>query len=168
MDRALGRPGQVILLLAGLALVLNPGPRFLPEAKEPPRMAQEERDRAGLPEVDWMTLGQLDYETGSMSAELSALVGTEVTIPGFMVPLDDFSETVSEFLLVPYFGACVHTPPPPPNQLVFVRSSDPAGVPVEWWDPVWIRGTLELDPEESVYGVASWSMVVEEIEPYVY
>ena len=42
------------------------------------------------------------------------------------------------------------------------------GAVVEWWDPIWIRGRLRLDPEESVYGTASWSMTVEEIIPYEY
>jgi uncharacterized protein len=166
--RAFDRPVQIVLLVAGVAIFLNPGPRSLPERAEGSGPSTSEARLAGLPEVDWMTLGELDYRAGTMSDALEGLVDREVLIPGFMVPLDDFAETVAEFLLVPYFGACVHTPPPPPNQLVYARTATPGGVAVEWWDPIWIRGVLRLDPEESVYGEVSWSMVVEEVIPYEY
>jgi len=166
--RAFDRPVQILLVVVGVALFLNPNPRFLPDRAPGSGPSAAQARLAGLPEVDWRTLGELDYRSGTLSQALEELVNREVLIPGFMVPLDDFAETVAEFLLVPYFGACVHTPPPPPNQLVFARTAMPGGVAVEWWDPIWIRGVLKLDPEESVYGEVSWSMVVQEVIPYEY
>jgi hypothetical protein len=44
----------------------------------------------------------------------------EVRIPGFVVPLEGDAKTVTAFLLVPYFGACIHVPPPPTNQVIYV------------------------------------------------
>lgn len=73
-------------------------------------------------------------------------------MPGYMVPLEDRAGEVSEFLLVPYVGACVHTPPPPPNQLVCVRMESGQRVPVSLWNPVWIHGTLTVERTTNLYG----------------
>ena len=58
--------------------------------------------------------------TDAAAPVVEALNGQHVKIPGFVVPLDASGETVKEILLVPYFGACVHVPPPPSNQIVHV------------------------------------------------
>lgn len=72
---------------------------------------------------------------------VEALDGKLVKIPGFVVPLEGDSETTREFLLVPYFGACIHVPPPPANQIVYVKFS--SGVPIDnLYDAVWVTGTL--------------------------
>src|SRR6187399_1445007 len=71
--------------------------------------------------VDWRTLRGLNYRTGEKTEALQKVDGKKVKVPGFMVPLEDEEEMVTEFLLVPYVGACIHTPPPPPNQIVLVR-----------------------------------------------
>lgn len=72
---------------------------------------------------------------------VEALNNQEVKIPGFVVPLEGDDETLTEFLLVPYFGACIHVPPPPSNQIVYVKFEE--GVPVDsLYDAVWIHGTL--------------------------
>ena len=75
-------------------------------------------------ELSWRALAALDYRTGEMSDQLRDLVGKPVKIPGFTVPLEDFASAATEFLLVPFVGACVHTPPPPPNQLVYVKMDE--------------------------------------------
>ena len=65
---------------------------------------------------------------GSYKA-VDALDGQEIALSGYLVPLDyNADQTYSEFLLVPYFGACIHAPPPPPNQTVYVRSDRPLTV----------------------------------------
>ena len=67
------------------------------------------------------------------------LDGQQVRLPGFMVPIDFEGAETSEFLLVPYFGACIHVPPPPSNQIVYVKTV--AGYPMkELFDPVWVTG----------------------------
>jgi hypothetical protein len=72
-------------------------------------------------EVDWRMLGELDYISGKASGELATLDGKMVRIPGFMVPLEDNQKKVKEFLLVPSPQACIHVPPPPPNQMVLIE-----------------------------------------------
>ena len=67
----------------------------------------------------------------------SALVGQLVRIPGVVVPLEDSKDGLKEFLLVPYFGACVHSPPPPANQIVHVLPKSPAKG-LRSMDAVWI------------------------------
>ena len=73
-------------------------------------------------EITWSDLRKLNYKTGEMPESLRQLVGKSIKIPGFAVPLegDDGFEYIEEFLLVPYFGACIHVPPPPPNQVIHV------------------------------------------------
>jgi hypothetical protein len=116
--------------------------------------------------IDWQVLAGLDYKTGQLSDKLKELNGKLVKVPGFMVPLEDFATEVSEFLLVPYFGACVHTPPPPPNQTVYVKMDGGKQVKVGWWDPVWVEGILRIEKAESVYGVAGFQVVGMKITAY--
>jgi hypothetical protein len=116
--------------------------------------------------VDWRMLGGLDYETGAMSDTLKKLDGKVVKIPGFIVPLEDYEEEAAEFLLVPYFGACVHTPPPPPNQLVYVKMNDKKKLKVGLWDAVWMYGTLKVEYIESVFGPASYTLQGMRTAPY--
>jgi hypothetical protein len=123
-------------------------------------------DGADPTEVDWRMLAGLNYRTGEMTDELAAVVGGEAKVPGFMVPLEDYLEEVTEFLLVPYVGACVHTPPPPPNQLVYVKMAEGRRVSVEWWDPIYSVGTLILDETENQYASVSYTMEAQEILPY--
>jgi uncharacterized protein len=119
------------------------------------------------PELWWEAMGELDYETGAMPDSLRALDGQIVRIPGFMVPLDDYATRVKEFLLVPYPGACVHVPAPPPNFIVYSQMEGGRSTRVTWWDPIWIEGRLSIQATESVYGPVGYQMEVLHIEPYV-
>ncbi len=74
-----------------------------------------------------------------VAAELS---GAMVRIPGYALPLEYEGESIKEFLLVPYVGACIHTPPPPPNQMVFVKVKQDF-VADGLYEPVWVTGRLE-------------------------
>jgi uncharacterized protein len=114
--------------------------------------------------IDWKVLRTLDYRTGQSSDTLRALERRLVRLAGFVVPLEDFQERAKEFLLVPYYGACVHLPPPPPNQLVYVTMHNTT--PISMWSPVWIEGTLEIINYRSVYGVAGFRMRADRIAPY--
>ena len=69
------------------------------------------------------------------------LQGQNVKMPGFALPLEFSEEGVTEFLLVPYLGACIHTPPPPPNQIVLVRLEEPFQLD-DIYTPVMITGRL--------------------------
>jgi len=94
------------------------------------------------------------------------LVGQAVRIPGFVVPLEETKDGIKEFLLVPYFGACIHTPPPPANQIIHVMASTPAKG-VRSMDAVWISGALTTARTDSYMGAASYQVDAQLVEPYV-
>jgi uncharacterized protein len=71
-----------------------------------------------------------------------SLDGRKVKIPGFVVPLEEEGRAVTEFLLVPYFGACIHVPPPPANQIIHVISAKPIKN-LRVMDAVWVSGELK-------------------------
>ena len=95
------------------------------------------------------------------------LNGQMVKIPGFIVPLDLVDGKVTSSLLVPYFGACIHVPPPPPNQIVHVKFAQPIDMD-SIWDPVWVTGKLGLERFASDLAEAGYSMEAEGIEVYRY
>jgi hypothetical protein len=95
----------------------------------------------------------------------TALVGQAVRIPGFIVPLEDSKDGLKEFLLVPYFGACVHSPPPPANQIVHVLPKSPAKG-FRSMDAVWITGTLTTGRTDSYMGAASYRIESVSVVPY--
>ena len=72
------------------------------------------------------------------------LAGVRARLPGFVVPLDTVDGKVASLLLVPYFGACIHQPPPPPNQIVHVRFAEPVALE-SMYAPVWITGVMKLE-----------------------
>ncbi len=96
------------------------------------------------------------------------LNGEKIRIPGYVVPLD-FSANYeySEFLLVPYFGACLHTPPPPPNQIIFVKAS-PAVKLGNIYEPIWLEGTMRTGQFNSDLGNSAYEVILSKAEPYEY
>ncbi len=101
-------------------------------------------------------------DTAPVVADLD---GKTVKIPGFVVPLDFDAKQVREFLLVPYFGACIHVPPPPANQIVYVQSEE--GIDIdEMWDPINVVGELKTIHVSSELGEAGYSIEATEILPY--
>lgn len=114
-------------------------------------------------EVDWRLLGQMDYISKKASPELDALNGKLVKIPGFIVPLEDNSSEIEEFLLVPNPQACIHVPPPPPNQMVYVKMKKKFE---SKYGPVWVHGRLNLTTQKSMYGDSSFEMIGELVEAY--
>ena len=106
------------------------------------------------------------YQDAVRSAPVvGELDGQQVRLPGFMVPLDFEGTETSEFLLVPYFGACIHVPPPPSNQIVYVRTV--AGYPMrELFDPVWVTGEIRTEAYLNDLGDAGYTMQATIIEPY--
>ncbi len=92
--------------------------------------------------------------------------GQAIRIPGFIVPLEfDDDQTITQFFLVPYFGACIHVPPPPPNQIIFVNY--PKGFQLDaLYDPFWISGTLETTIVENDIATSAYRMQMQAFEPY--
>jgi hypothetical protein len=93
------------------------------------------------------------------------ILGQNVRLPGYLVPLEDLPEGLKEFLLVPYFGACVHSPPPPANQIVHVKL-DQAVKRFRSMDTVWVTGTLSGTKTDSHMGVASYRIDAKVVTPY--
>ena len=94
-----------------------------------------------------------------------ALIGQAVRIPGYVVPLEDTKDGIKEFLLVPYFGACVHSPPPPSNQIIHVLPRS-AVKNLRSMDAVWITGTLKNQQTDSYMGASSWRLEAVSVTPY--
>jgi hypothetical protein len=93
-----------------------------------------------------------------------ALNGVEVKIPGFIVPLEENKGEVTEFLLVPYFGACIHTPPPPANQILHVRPKQ--GAKFRAMDTVWVSGKLQTVRNDSMMGVSGYQITADSVTKY--
>lgn len=94
-----------------------------------------------------------------------SLNNTKVRIAGFLVPLDAQRGQVKEFLLVPYFGACIHTPPPPANQIIHAVAAKPLKE-VQMMSAVWVSGTLETVRSDTEFGASGYRLKAETLSPY--
>ena len=94
----------------------------------------------------------------------AAMNGVAVRIPGFIVPLEEDKGEVTEFLLVPYFGACIHTPPPPANQILHVRPKE--GAKFRAMDTVWVTGKLQTLRNDSMMGVSGYHVTADSVTKY--
>jgi hypothetical protein len=113
--------------------------------------------------VTWSTLKTLT--ASQMVSPARALNGKKVSIPGFMVPLEDDADQVTEFILVPFAGACIHVPPPPPNQMVYVKLSHQKAK-MAFSEPILVSGTLHVSTVQSPYGDVSYDMDGDTVKPY--
>ncbi len=97
---------------------------------------------------------------------IEAFDGKAIRIPGFIVPLEQNEEQkATAFFVVPYFGACLHMPPPPPNQILYVEYKE--GIAVEnLYDPYWFEGTVKIDNHESALGTSAYSLVLDSFTLY--
>lgn len=96
------------------------------------------------------------------------LDGTNIKIPGFIVPLDVGKDgLVDEFFLVPYFGACIHVPPPPPNQIVYVRMNK--GIALDSiYEAYWITGRMKTSNKTTRLGASAYQLDGSKVEVYKY
>ena len=93
------------------------------------------------------------------------LDNTRIRLPGYLVPLEEVAAGHTEFLLVPYFGACIHTPPPPANQIVLVVPAKP--VPgFRSMDTVWVSGVLKTTRTNSAMGATGYRLEATLVEKY--
>ena len=95
------------------------------------------------------------------------LDGETVKIPGFIVPLDHIGFGVTEFMLVPFVGACIHVPPPPPNQLVYVTTEEPWDA-MTLWEPVWVTGKIIVKAQTNIWAETGYQISADEIDFYDY
>lgn len=119
-----------------------------------------------VPSLNWEDLQQLDLRTGKMPDSLKKLDGTVVRLPGYIIPLEDSEESVSEFLLVPYPLACIHVPAPPPNLIVHVKMDKGKKVAFDFFAPVWAQGRLKIQTTQNMYTESSYFMTGLLVQPY--
>ncbi len=130
---------------------------------------------APFKDIDVTTLNDDDPQARELMAKLrklwdeapvvAALDGARVRLPGFAVPLETDGRTATRFLLVPYYGACIHVPPPPLNQTVLVEA--PAGASIQGvFDPVWVSGRLAVQRATTDLANAGYTLTATEVLPY--
>lgn len=165
------RISHFVLVIATLTLVVYAVNRDRPMPRPLGFKAATSTPQAELPatgaahKTDWSILRQFDHRTGSSTPQVRALHGQRVAVPGYVIPLEDDANRIGEFLLVPYFGACIHTPPPPPNQMVLVKMQ--SGREIETpFDPVWVHGVLHITEQQSPFGKTSFEMIGDRAETY--
>ena len=108
-------------------------------------------------------MGIIDQQT--MSEVTTAYNGKTVRLPGYVVPLDYGPDGTKEFLLVPYVGACIHVPPPPPNQIVFVTAREPYPLK-DYFDAVYVTGMMTTMAVSTDLAEMGYAIRAERIEPY--
>ena len=102
------------------------------------------------------------------------LNGKSVRIPGYLLPLEFDGDKVTEFFLVPYVGACIHTPPPPPNQIVHVKTEEAYTTDGGLYTPVWVNGLMKTEQSQSSLNLvdgasdipSSYALEAISVEPY--
>ena len=89
-----------------------------------------------------------------------------IRLSGFVVPVEyNDDQVITEFFLVPYFGACIHVPPPPPNQIIYVKY--PQGLELTaLYDPFWIEGTMKTQIIQNDIALSAYSIDASGIKPY--
>ena len=105
-------------------------------------------------------------ETFDNAPTIGSLDGTPIKLPGYVVPLEELQGEVKEFLLVPYFGACIHTPPPPANQIIHVTVTKPLKG-LRAMEPVWVSGILKTARQDSTMGASGYKLTTVVLERYV-
>jgi hypothetical protein len=97
---------------------------------------------------------------------VAALEGKKIRLPGYVVPLEsDDDGKMIEFFFVPFYGACIHVPPPPPNMLVHVRLSKGMDTP-SLYDPVTLKGVMRTQVTQNAMASSAYTMEDATLEPY--
>ncbi len=170
---------KLILMLALLVPLALPAADAWPELKWEAMVPKDWDPAAQFKNLDLSKLQDTDPRAMEALEKLKAawdnapaepsLNGQKIRIAGFALTLEragpDGKGGVIEFLLVPYFGACIHTPPPPANQIIHAKSARPlAGV--RMMQPIWAYGTLKVQRGETTWGVAGYQLAVDKVLPY--
>ncbi len=140
---------------------------------EPKILEWDDLIPAGIPYSEIIGEGEVDEANDRWKPEYDPngyllnqdLDGKQVKVPGFVVPLEVDSKGIHSFLLVPYAGACIHTPPPPPNQLILVHTPAPWG-DHEFYQPIWVTGEIRTQIHNSDIAESGYVMGADAIELY--
>ena len=123
-----------------LGLITEVSPEYEDSLELTHKLQSEGLDVEGLLAKAGEIGAEIDRRNQAVVGELE---GQMIRMPGYALPLEYAEGGVKEFLLVPYIGACIHVPPPPPNQMVFVRLNQEF-VADDLYTPVWITGRMSV------------------------
>ena len=159
---------SAMLILSGLAV----SPRAA-LAAAPRETLWDDLIPPGVPYSEIIGEGEIDYEIDfwnpiydENAIKLNeSLDGVLIRMPGYIIPIELNSEGVTDFVLVPYVGACIHVPPPPANQLVMVKTETPWPSD-QLWDAVWVTGTMNTKLQDSGLGQTGYALSAEKIEEF--
>lgn len=144
-------------------------------AQEPQRVTWDMLIPPGVPYSEIIGEGEMDvaadkwkplYDSNATSLN-DALSGAYIRMPGYIVPLVISTAGTTEFILVPYVGACIHTPPPPPNQLVYTII-DPAFAFENPWNAVWVTGTMSTRLQSTEIAETGYALAADKIELFTW
>ena len=134
------------------------------------------RPEAVLSQIDVNSLQDGDPKADEALAKLRALwkeapvvkelEGRKIRLGGFAVPLDGDGKITTEFLLVPYYGACIHVPPPPANQAILISLDKPQDIIKQPFDAVWVEGVLRIEKFSNDLADAGYAMKNAVVSPY--
>ena len=160
------------MISAASAGVLLPNSAFATVARE---ITWDELVPPGVPYSEIIAEGELDEQNDTWRPVFDenakklnpALDGVYIKMPGYIIPIETSKAGVTSFVLVPYVGACIHTPPPPPNQLVFVNTEKP------WenddlWEAVWVTGFMQHEIQSTEVAETGYTLRADKMEVYVW
>lgn len=140
---------------------------------DPPSYLDEIEEGSRLDSLEMMLTGDTDdprsarYRQALSSTRIIEDFNNQrIRIPGFIVPLvSNEKQNISEFFVVPYFGACLHFPPPPPNQILHVKTDKKVRLN-SLQDAFWFEGQIKIEITNNLLGKAAYSLRLEGISPY--
>lgn len=163
--------GLLLGLLANVAIANTPvtlsWDHLIPDGWDPEEEISDLLDRIAVvqdgTEEAWDLMLKIQdiWQAAPLQEDLDS---THISLRGFVVPLDGDANFVTTYLLVPYFGACIHSPPPPRNQMVLVEHSDRGLKLEDLQQVVEVTGPLSVNPTEMAYGEAGYTLKAEKTE----
>ncbi len=172
------KPWFVALLFISTSLFLQPvnaepveeleWDAMIPEDFHPEKIMEQYGDINELDDNDPRAQKVLKELQAAWDAApvVESLDGKRVRLPGFVVPLEGDGQKLSEFLLVPYYGACILVPPPPANQTVYVKVPKGDARIRHAFDTVWVSGTMSAKSFSSDLATAGYQIQADEVTPY--
>lgn len=153
--------------LAGLAMPIRA------QGATPRNVTWDDLIPPGVPYAEIIGEGEMDevndtwkpvYDSNATRLN-QTLDGAYIRMPGYIIPITLGADGVTDFILVPYVGACIHVPPPPPNQLVFVTTPKP------WpgdqlWDAVWVTGMMRTQLQSTEIAEIGYALTADSMEVY--
>lgn len=160
------------LITTALASTASPQAAF---ARTPTEIMWDDLIPPGVPYSEVIAEGEMDvlkdiwrpiFDANATKLN-PALDGAYIKMPGYIIPIDLSNDGLTSFILVPYVGACIHTPPPPPNQLVFVTTKTP-WPNTDLWEAVWVTGQMKNEIQSKEIAETGYILEADEMEVFVW